>query len=139
VQSLTDTFVDDTSLTVTEEPCTTSTATYQKITMSIRELSQKEKRALFVSGGALELTIFLWYLLPWLWDHRGRSYLASSIEAPLTLSRTQGDKLLNHMDITRLEPSDPHLTLGCYLNITGNCKRQHEVLVETSTDYATAV
>jgi hypothetical protein len=34
-----DTFVDDTSLTVTEAPCSTFTAKYQKITTSIREVS----------------------------------------------------------------------------------------------------
>jgi hypothetical protein len=58
-----DTFVDDTSMTVTQAPCTTSIATCQKVTTSIRELSQKAERALFMSGGALELTKCFWYLI----------------------------------------------------------------------------
>jgi hypothetical protein len=125
--------VDDTSLTVTQAPCTTSIVTCQKITTSIRELSQKAERALFVSGGALELTQCFWYLIHWLWDHRGRAYLASSsIESPATLSMTQRDNLNDRMEITRLEPSDPHWTLGCYLNIPGDCNKQLEVLTATS-------
>jgi hypothetical protein len=61
-----DTFVDNTSLTVIQAPCTTSIAACQKIRTSIRELSQKAERALFMSGGALELTTCLWYLIHWM-------------------------------------------------------------------------
>jgi hypothetical protein len=76
-----------------------------------------------------------------MWDHRGRAYLASSIEAPATLSMTQGYNLNDRMEITRLEPSDPHRTLsrGCYLNIPGDCNKQPQVLTAKSIEYATTV
>jgi hypothetical protein len=134
-----DTFVDDTSLVVTQAPCTTSIVTCQKITTSSRDLIQKAERALFVLDGALELTKFLWYIIHCLWDHIGISYLASSIESPETLSVTQGDNLNDRMKITRLEPSEPHRTICCYLNIPGECNKQLKVLAAKSIEYPTAV
>jgi hypothetical protein len=52
---------------------------------------------------------------------------------------TYGDNLNDHMDTTRLEPSDPHRTLGCYLSISGDCNKQLEVFVTKYIEYTTVV
>ena len=126
-------------MTVAVPPCTTSQVTCRKISGSIQELSQTAERALFVSGGALELTKCLWYLIHWLWDHRERAYLASSDDAPASLMMTQGDNFNEQTKIARLEPSDSHRTLSCFINILGDCVKQHEVLAQKATEYEASV
>jgi hypothetical protein len=88
------------------------------------------ERALFVSGGELELSNCLLYLIQWLWESKNRPYMASSEECPGILSITQGTDRDLPIIIQRLEPSESHCTLDVHLNPMGTHETQLLDLLE---------
>jgi hypothetical protein len=85
----------------------------------LKLLPQTAERALFVSGGELELSTCFWYLIQWLWYSKNRHYMASSEELPGILSIKKGTDIASPITIQRLEPYESHRTLGVHLNPMG--------------------
>jgi hypothetical protein len=65
-----DGFVDDASLTMTVPVMEQYTQPPQYSVEGLTLLAQMAERALFVSGGTLELSKCFWFLIQWLWDSK---------------------------------------------------------------------
>jgi hypothetical protein len=88
--------------------------------MDFEGAAQKWERLLFTSGGALELSRYLWYCLHWYWDADGREQATIFDKQALrqtgpTLDLTRGMNKKETTAIKRLEVTASHKTLGVRL------------------------
>jgi hypothetical protein len=133
-----DGFVDNASLIMTVPVMEQDTQPRQFSVEGLTLLAQTAERALFISGGDLELSKFFWYLIQWMWDSKNRPYMASSEEFPGVLSITLGTDTDKPIMIQCLEPSTSHHTLGVHLNRMGSHKTQLMELLKQARKFSAA-
>jgi hypothetical protein len=133
-----DGFVDDASLIMTVPVTEQDTQTPQYSVEGLTLLAQTAERALFMSGGELELSKYFLYFIQWLWDIKNRPYMASIKEFPEILSITKGTDTDSPIMLQCLEPSESQRTLGVHLDSTGIHETQLLELVKKARQFSAA-
>jgi hypothetical protein len=122
---LIDAFVDDTSLSFTEDDIT---QTFDNILARLQDVAQKWERVLFYSGGALNLKKCSWQILHWTWP-KGVPTLGSQSPTGSTINlETQNTR--TKIPIRQTLPNEANRMLGVYLSPSGDTTTQLRVLTQ---------
>ena len=118
-----DSFVDNTAIGLTAQPLESP----EGITTRMNVLANKYDKYLNLSGGRLAVHKCLWYFLGY--KRRGdKIYPVTIKESPhLQVNITEAFSGKN-IRIKRMDPSEAHKTLGVWLAIDGNSKKEVEFL-----------
>ena len=128
-----DFFVDDTSTGVTNN-CVKGGNT---VLEQLKEDEQWHAYALFSAGHRLALHKCSFYLVEF--RRKGLRYVCKTkAELPGDMFLQEGFGL-DAKQVPRLEPEQPHKTLGHYISITENYSKQKEVLLQTVNGWANKV
>jgi hypothetical protein len=132
-QRLTDAFVDDTSLAITD---TYDPMTPNSMIQSIEKIAQNWERLLFYSGGSLNLKKCLWSMLHWEWNcGRPTIYHRKDDDADITLeTRSTGTPTTSVIKYN--SPNKSTRILGVYVNPLGDFTEQLDMLRRKSDSMA---
>ena len=122
-------FVDDTDVV----HCSSLTATAQEIITEMQEVVDHWEGGLRTTGGALRVDKSFWYLIHFIWENNEWKY-ATKDQQPgdLDVRGVSG----NREHLSRLEPSEAKETLGVFLAMDGNNKKQIKHLRDKGTEFA---
>lgn len=139
-----DAFVDDTKVGCTSTYKFDAGLSLQQNTQrteaevieKLGKLSQKWKRLLYATGGALCLAKSFWCLLSWRWNKSGTARPSTIALAPGTLLLTSGNDP-NPVEIPRIESTYSFRTLGIRISPAGKQDLAISVLCAQSIDFTT--
>jgi hypothetical protein len=120
-------FVDDTSIMVNGGQDTT------ELLSRLRHDSQTWSNLLSSSGGVLQLSKCLYYIVDFVFDQTGNPKMMVPEHSPLLISTTPSS---TPQPIRMLSPHESHKTLGCYRALNGNESLQYTILLNKSKDWA---
>jgi hypothetical protein len=135
-QRLTDAFVDDTSLAITD---TYKSMTPNEMIQRIEKIAQNWERILFLSGGSLNLKKCSWSMLHWEWKQgRPTIYRRQDDDADITLvTRSTGTPSTSVIKYN--PPTTSSRLLGVHINPLGDFTEQLDILRKKSEDMATRI
>ena len=123
-------FVDDTDLVHTG-PSVDTTGT--EILHDMRRFVAHWEGGLSATGGALRVDKSYWYLIDFKWQSNGWHYITKD-DLPGEIQVRDADGEIK--TLPRLEPSEANETLGIYIAMDGNTRKQVEKLRHKAEDYA---
>ena len=119
-------FVDDSNCT-TNSWYSVDQEDYGDLIQMATEDAQLWADILWLSGGHLELRKCSFHFLTFKFSPLGFPSLENSVDAPATIT-IQDPQTKEYVDITRLEPDEPHKTLGHWIEPSLSGKKQLEML-----------
>jgi Reverse transcriptase (RNA-dependent DNA polymerase) len=133
---LTDAFVDDTSLAITD---TYAPMKPNEMIRSIEQIAQNWERLLFLSGGSLNLKKCSWSMIHWEWKHgRPAIYQRQEEDADITLI-TKSTGTVTKSVIKYNAPNISTRLLGVHINPVGDFTEQLNILRKKSDSMATRI
>jgi hypothetical protein len=127
-----DSFVDDTSNGCNDGHLEEAMP-FKVLITKAQEGAQIWESILYISGGALKLKKFFWYLVYWQWVN-GHLQMMMILECPGIIALTCGD-VPNYTVISRLKVWEAWRTLGVQPALDGNYRKE-EFLLHKANRYA---
>jgi hypothetical protein len=103
---------------------------------NLQILAQRWERALFSTGGAINLSKSFWFAFHWDWKG-GKPSLVNP--PPTQLCLTEGDELNNFITVPQKSVHDTYRTLGVYISPSGDTKGSYDILLAKARDYQTKI
>ena len=128
---LVDAFVDDTSLSFTEDDLSQS---FDQILLWLQDVAQKWERNLFFSGGALNLKKCSWNILYGTWPKGIPTLVTKSPTGATVQLKTQNDQ--TPLPIRRTQHDEATRMLGVYISPSGETTTQLKVLTHKADTMA---
>ena len=133
VSRTSDAIVDNTTNWVNDVGSATA-ATEQKLATDLQEQAQTWEKLLYATGGSLELSKCLAYIIVYDWN-KGEPQMRSARDLTCSVKVTSGDDPTAYT-ISIRDPDVAHKTIGTYQCPTGNMTTQQEALQKKATVFA---
>jgi hypothetical protein len=120
-------FVDDTSL------MTNGGSSIEELLARLKSDAQTWSNLLYSSGGLLELSKCLYYIVDYTFDQTGNPVISTPEHDALTLHTNESPE---EVRISLFQDNEAHKTLGCFRAINGNESTQYNKLMIIATEWA---